>query len=76
MSYLVPRKRIEINPELLDVDLAVGRVGDGVNADERIGVPAVHLLGDGLDVVDGAEDVAGVGAGDQSGPVTEQAVEV
>lgn len=60
----IPGETIEIHAPVRHVDGAVGRVGDGVDAEEGAG-DGVDDRGESFDVVDGAEDVGGVSAGDE-----------
>lgn len=71
---LVPREGVKVDLEQLDVDGAMRGICHAVDAHQGAGV--VGDLGDGLDVVDGAQDVARVGAGNQPGLVRQQGLEV
>lgn len=62
----VPGEGVEIYAPVADVDGAVGGVGDGVDAEEGAG-DFVNDSGEGFDVVDRAQDVACVGAGEEFG---------
>lgn len=55
--------------------MPVRSVGYGVDAELGAGDGVDHL-GNGFNVMDGAEDVAGMGAGHEPGPVREQLFEV
>jgi hypothetical protein len=72
--HFIPTKRVEVRAERAHVDGAVGREGDGVDAEECVG-DAVDGVGDGADVGDGAENVGGVRAGDEGGVWGEQGLE-
>nr|POE52291.1 hypothetical protein CFP56_70210 [Quercus suber] len=72
--HLVPAEAVHVDPPGVHVDGAVRRVRHGVDAQQRSG-NFVDGLREGLHVVDGAEDVAGVRAGDQAGPRRQELAE-
>jgi hypothetical protein len=78
MEYadLVPGQGVQVDAEVLDVDSVVRRIANAVDADQDVGVVVVDGGGDGLDIVDGAENVACVGASHQTGFVREEGSEV
>ena len=69
----VRRADEEIATKRLHVDSTMGRELNGINEDECAG--GFCLACDGGDVVDGAEDVAGVIDRDEFGAVGEEAIE-
>jgi len=72
--HFVPAERVKVRAERTHVDGAVWRKRDGVDAEERVG-NAVHGICDGADVGYGAENVGGVGAGDEGGVLGEEGFE-
>jgi hypothetical protein len=54
----------------------VGRIRDGIDANDGVRVITVHCRRNGLDIVDGAEDVTRVCASDQPGLGAEQGPEI
>ena len=67
----VPREAVKVHPERTDVDGAVRCVCDSIDAEHGAG-DGVDSVGDGFDIMDGTEDVAGMRAGDQAGALRKQ----
>ena len=59
----IPAKGIDIHAQRLDIDLPMRCVRHAIDTQQCVGVRSVDGVRDGADVVDRAEDVAGVGAG-------------
>jgi hypothetical protein len=71
---LVEAEGVVVDAEGGQVEVAVGGVGDAVDADLR--ACSMGQVGDRLDVVDRADDVGAVGEGDEADAIVEEGAEI